>query len=284
MDERASAFAPSDWTTLDAICEWSALLEQRGGSRPVRVAFAPARHSSSAMAAAVLSPHFDDAVLSCWHVLQGLGPVIVVNVFAGMPPERTTPGWWDRLTGAWDAAARVRERASEDRAALAVAGRVPVNLDLLEAQHRRHTESPAAIAGRIAAEVSGCDVVYAPAALAAHPDHALVRDAALCLRTGGARVLLYADMPHAIARGWPTWVASDGVVAVDVQWADALARSVIGQGVPRARVHLLGCLAQQRKLAALRTYRTQIAALEEMAFAPLERSLRYEVAWDLPPA
>jgi hypothetical protein len=236
------------------------------------------------MAAAVLSPHFDDAVLSCWHVLRAPGPVIVVNVFAGVPPEGTAPGWWDRLTGAWDAAARVRERASEDRAALAVAGRVPVNLDLFEAQHRRHTESPAAIAERIAPEVSGCDTVYAPAALGAHPDHALVRDAALCLHTRGARVLLYADMPHAIACGWPTWVASDGVVAVDVQWAEALAAAVIGQGVARPRVHRLGRLAQQRKLAALRIYRTQIAALEEMAFGPLERSLRYEVAWDLPPA
>jgi hypothetical protein len=29
---------------------------------------------------------------------------------------------------------------------------------------------------------------------------------------------------------------------------------------------------------------TEIAALEELAFAPLERSLRYEVAWELVPA
>ena len=236
------------------------------------------------MAAAVLSPHFDDAVLSCWSVLRGLGPVVVVNVFAGTPREGIAPGWWDRLTGARDAAARVLERASEDRAALAMTRRVPVNLDLLEAQHRRDTESPSAVAESIAPGVVACDAVYAPAALGGHPDHTLVRDAALCLRAGGARVVLYADLPHAIARGWPTWVASDGIVAVDAEWADALARCRIGQGVLRPRVHLLGRLVQQRKLTALRAYRTQIAALEEMAFAPLERSLRYEVAWELVPA
>jgi hypothetical protein len=246
--------------------------------------FAARRHGSRAMAAAVLSPHFDDAVLSCWHVLMGTGPVIVVNVFAGAPPESTPPGWWDRLTGAPDAAARVRERASEDRAALTVAGRVPVNLDLVEAQHGRDSESAAAISQLIAHEVVGCDAVYAPAALGGHPDHMLVRDAAVSLRAGATRVRLYADLPHAIRRGWPTWVASDGLAAVDAQWADALARSGIGERLALPCVHVLGRRARRRKLAALRIYRTQIAALEEMAFAPLERSLRYEVAWDLPPA
>ena len=236
------------------------------------------------MAVAVLSPHFDDSVLSCWHVLRGRAPVVVLNVFAGAPPEDAPPGWWDRLTGACDAAARVRERTSEDRAALLVAGRVPVNLDLLEAQHRWDTESPAAIAESIAPEVVGCDAVYAPAALGGHPDHALVRDAALSLRAGGARVRLYADLPHGLSRGWPTWVASDGLAAVDAQWADALAGSGIGQGVRRPRVHVLGRRARQRKLTALRAYSTQVAALQEMAFAPLERSLRYEVTWELAPA
>ena len=79
-------------------------------------------------------------------------------------------------------------------------------------------------------------------------------------------------------------MASDGIVGVDAQWADALAGSGIGRGVRRPRVHALGRRAQQRKLTALRAYRTQIAALEEMAFAPLERTLRYEVAWELVPA
>jgi hypothetical protein len=31
--------------------------------------------------AVILSPHFDDAVLSCWHALASAGEVLVVNVF-----------------------------------------------------------------------------------------------------------------------------------------------------------------------------------------------------------
>ena len=70
------------------------------------------------MTVVVLSPHFDDAVLSCWHVLRAPGTVQVVNVFTGAPPEGSPPGWWDRLTGAPDPGERVRERAEEDRIAV----------------------------------------------------------------------------------------------------------------------------------------------------------------------
>ncbi len=40
----------------------------------------------------ILSPHFDDAVLSCWHVLASAGEVLVVNVFAGEPPAGALGG------------------------------------------------------------------------------------------------------------------------------------------------------------------------------------------------
>ena len=53
--------------------------------------------------------------------------------------------------------------------------------------------------------------------------------------------------------------------------------------MPHPRVHVLGGLARRRKLAALRAYRTQVAALEAMAFGPLRQTLRYEVAWELAP-
>jgi LmbE family N-acetylglucosaminyl deacetylase len=234
------------------------------------------------MATALLSPHFDDAILSCWHRLEAPEPVTVINVFAGAPRYSDALGWWDRATGALDSPSRVRERAREDRSALALAGRVPVNLDLLDAQYRRVEVSAPAIVEQIAPTVTACDAVYAPAALGDHPDHALVRAAALHLHMSGARVLLYADLPHAIANGWPTWVsARDGNPTVDAHWRAALSACAVGS---RACVHALERSMRERKLAALRAYRTQIAALEAMAFAPLERSLRYEVVWELAPA
>ncbi len=228
------------------------------------------------MHVAILSPHFDDAVLSCWHVLRGPAAVTVVNVFAGAPPAGSPPGWWDRLTGVPDPGARVAERAAEDLAALALAGRAALNLDLLEAQHRRAPLRPEALAGRLAAALAGFDGIHAPAALGSHPDHALVRDAALLLRSTSMRTHLYADLPHAIAAGWPTWVAPGGGRTVDERWAQALA----GIGPLRARVHALALAEQRRKLAAIRTYRTQVDELDRM-LGPIGRSAGYEVSWEL---
>src|SRR3954465_3348847 len=96
---------------------------------------------------ALLSPHLDDAVLSCWHVLTGPGEVAVVNVFAGVPPAGAPAGGGGRPGGAggggggggggeggggwvWGA------RGGEARAPLARAGREPVNLDFLDRQYR----------------------------------------------------------------------------------------------------------------------------------------------------
>ena len=94
--------------------------------------------------AVILSPHFDDAVLSCWHLLASAGEVLVVNVFAGEPPAGTL-GWWDRLAGATDSAAAVRARIEEDRQALALAGRTAVNLPFLDSQYRQADQAPGEI-------------------------------------------------------------------------------------------------------------------------------------------
>src|SRR5580765_515812 len=49
----------------------------------------------------VLSPHLDDAVLSCWSVLRGPEPVQAVNVFAA-PPRTGFVTRYDRICGAHD--------------------------------------------------------------------------------------------------------------------------------------------------------------------------------------
>src|SRR5437763_9088482 len=60
------------------------------------------------MSRAILSPHFDDAVLSCWHLLAGPTSLGVVNIFTASPPDGCDVPWWDRLTGATDAARRMQ--------------------------------------------------------------------------------------------------------------------------------------------------------------------------------
>ena len=221
----------------------------------------------------VLSPHLDDAVLSCWHVLQE-DETTVVTVFAGVP-EAGTAGWWDRLTGADDSATRVHERRRENDDALALAGASSLTLDLLDAQYRANGAVPA-VAEALADHLHEADVVYAPLASFLSDDHRLVRDAALGLRDD---VRLYADHPHAGIFGLPGWVTGrDGETELDVDavWRARMAEAGLDPATVRGAVHPLDGYSFERKLAAVRAYRTQVAALEREA--PLDQ-LRWEVTW-----
>jgi hypothetical protein len=147
------------------------------------------------MRTVVVSTHLDDAVLSCWSVIDGPDDVTVVTVFTGGPePGPLTE--WDRLGGAPDSATRMVERRAEDTAALAVASRTPVHLGLLESQYVGAVpEVPWPV---LAPHLASADVVYAPAATAAegrqpHGDHEAIRRAVLARRRDA---ILYADQPY----------------------------------------------------------------------------------------
>jgi LmbE family N-acetylglucosaminyl deacetylase len=192
----------------------------------------------------ILSPHLDDAVLSCWHLLDGPADVRVLNVFAGTPAG--PPGWWDRLTGATDAVVRMRERRDEDRAALATAGREAVSLDLLDAQYRCNGRDPLAVADVVAAlrpHVDDRVVLYAPLGDCDHPDHRLARAAAIGLRDEVAELWLYVDVHSLPDDGGPP--AGPPGLACEVNRLEP------------------GML--ERKLNAIDLYRTQAEMLRRLA-------------------
>jgi LmbE family N-acetylglucosaminyl deacetylase len=211
-----------------------------------------------------------------------------VNVFSGSPPPGTPAPWWDQLTGATDPVVRMRERHEEDRRALALAGRAAVAIDLLDAQYRRQELPVATLVERLRTAIPPAALVYAPAAMMRHPDHELVRNAAFELARAGSRLALYADLPHAIEQGWPAWVTGQPSplpgLDVGAAWADVLtgAGLAVERLVPRVRP--LDAEARARKLRAVAVYETQRAALDELAFVPLDdpRALAWEVSWLVP--
>jgi GlcNAc-PI de-N-acetylase len=233
------------------------------------------------MATVVLSPHLDDAVLSCWHVLTQPGDVEAITVFAGVPTALTAPAWWDRHTGAADSGERVRERIEEDRCALALAGRVAVNLGFLDEQYRDHEQALAPLTEQIESLLPPGARLYAPAAFANHADHALVRAAALELRDAGFPVSLYADLPHATLPGWPAWVKGASMAASRDLASAFWDRVLAGTSALTPTIHALDAEAHERKLAAVKMYRTQLQGLEEFAGRPLtdRETLGYEVDW-----
>jgi hypothetical protein len=242
----------------------------------------------SPMLTAVLSPHLDDAVLSCWRVLTQPGDVTVINVFAGVPTSMGALAWWDRLTGASDSGERVRERLEEDRKALALAGRTPVNLSFLDEQYRDAEQALAPVATEIQRRLAPDVHVVAPAAFGGHGDHALVRATALELRRRGFEVSLYADLPHATFRGWPAWVTGADAVGsadfVETWWDRTLAETGVSPAAMSRESHKLDRHSHARKLDAVHAYVTQLRGLVEFGGRPLtdRETLGYEVLWKLP--
>lgn len=202
----------------------------------------------------VVSPHLDDAVLSAAAQLMRPG-ARVVTVFAGVPPEGTPPAEWDVLTGADDAAQRVRERLVEDDRALAALGvEDTTRLGFPDGQHvadDRDRTPQADLVRALQPHLAGAAEVWLPAAVGSHPDHVAARDGALLAAPAGAVVHHYADLPYSLVAGWPR----PGV--------DAWAVGCASADRPLVRtVHQLDPGARHRKVAAMACYATQLGALE----------------------
>jgi hypothetical protein len=147
------------------------------------------------MTIVVVSTHFDDAVLSCWHVLTGAEDVEVVTVFTAAPDDADLQTRWDRDTGV-SSQVRMAQRVAENEAALAVAGRTATNVGLLEGQYGGGIVEADALRPYLEA----ADVVYLPAAVflrGANTEHEAVRDAGLTIRPDAT---LYADQPYCLFR------------------------------------------------------------------------------------
>ena len=168
----------------------------------------------------IVSPHADDAALSCAALLDRGEPVDVVTVFMGQPdpPQR---GWWDEVCGFASSAESMPARRREEQAALGPGGHHVRFLDLLEGQYLAGARSgedagrvAAPVAGWLAANPGGAVALPAGAGWAPrwlprdlarrlreprgpepHIDHAFVRDAVL-REVHGARFLLYEEFPY----------------------------------------------------------------------------------------
>jgi LmbE family N-acetylglucosaminyl deacetylase len=169
------------------------------------------------MTSIILSPHFDDAVLSLGGLLAGkTGQVIVATLFAGTPasPVRSP---WDRYCGFRDSSHAMHVRVQENEKSLSTCGIAKAdirNYAHLEHQYRSAAATQANADSSLEQmmrddicalldECSGTRVrVFAPG-LEVHPDHALVKRAMLDVRSVavGSNVdfFLYQDLPYAFA-------------------------------------------------------------------------------------
>jgi LmbE family N-acetylglucosaminyl deacetylase len=217
----------------------------------------------------VLSPHLDDAALSCGGLIArraALGePVLVVNVCSGSPP----PGGPFSPFAAfqhtrWELPAdeAVALRRAEDGSALGILGADRLQLGLLDAIYRMPEAyvddatlfGPVAEADSLATVVLPAlealvahfpdAVVYAPLGVGNHVDHQATFQVAAALADAGANIRFYEDFPYAARPG--------AVEARLAQIGDTLPLRPAAEGFDSE----IG-----RKIASVAAYASQIATL-----------------------
>lgn len=233
-----------------------------------------------------LSPHLDDAVLSCggriWQQTQADTRVQVVSFFAGTPAasEPLSP-FAQELHARWghqiDAVARRRE---EDLAALEILGAEAIHWPYTDCIYRRTIDGhfpyaseeslwgevhPAErglieeLAAQIAAlPLSPDGLIYAPLGIGHHVDHQIARRAA---KASGRTLAYYADYPYA--------EDPQAVQAVleptEKQWQEELV--LLSQRALEAKVSAIACYRSQ-----LSTFWSSLAEMEATIRAFAERT------------
>lgn len=227
----------------------------------------------------LLSPHFDDAALSCAALLAREKPIDVLTVFAGepMPPRQ---GKWDRVTGFADSTDSRRVRKAEEQAAFADTPHKLAFLDLIESEYMsgpREQDDAAPIAAAVVGwlEQNPGGAISAPAGAGRlpgllrakarrlmgdyvafrHPDHVFLRDAALdaVVSRPGAWAVLYDEFPYLFER------AADGEVLRIARSRGLAAELVVTPVDPRAKALRISVYTSQVPHLAFRGRRVDLA-------------------------
>jgi LmbE family N-acetylglucosaminyl deacetylase len=169
----------------------------------------------------VVSPHFDDAVLSCANLIAGVPGGTVLTVFSGGPERAGQISAWDRLCGFSAGEDVMAARAAEDAAALSQLGASPRSLGFSQYRavvplwartvlwrairhvraHRGRSALTEEVAERLAGELRSTVVQSCAVPLGvSHDDHLVTTSACLevARRLPEVRWVVYEDMPYAL--------------------------------------------------------------------------------------
>jgi LmbE family N-acetylglucosaminyl deacetylase len=170
-----------------------------------------------------LSPHLDDAVLSCggliWEQVKSGLVVEIWTICAGFPPPTPLSQVAQALHDRWQTPASLREgvatRRAEDVLACRRLGAEPLHFDIPDCVYRRlpggepvvvedqgmfapihpgEAYLVAEVFGQIKSNLPAQTCLVSPMTVGGHMDHRIVRAAAERL---GQRLLYYADYPYA---------------------------------------------------------------------------------------
>lgn len=143
----------------------------------------------------LVSPHFDDAILSAGQFMADRADTEVVTVFGGFPtnaPTVVTP--YDQKCGFQNALQAVSARRIENNEATALLEATSLELEFTDSQYNEPTTVEAVTAAlQELINKNDYEFVMAPLGLG-HPDHLLVSEAVMRLETN-RKVYLWEDLP-----------------------------------------------------------------------------------------
>jgi LmbE family N-acetylglucosaminyl deacetylase len=224
----------------------------------------------------VVSPHLDDAVLSCGELMRGLPDCVVLTVFAGSPTSWEGHSVWDHdFCGFAEGTDVVAARLREDDEALASLGVSAARLDLLDEQYRQpgSDPSPEEIGGLVIGCIDrvGAEVAIIPLGLG-HVDHRLTsagcRSAAL--DRPDLRWLAYQDLPY----GYEEDLFGPGLVEDALALLFPLPARLVELEDPSAGA---GTAAKAAKDAALDHYPSQMRGLGARRLTALQPERYWEL-------
>jgi LmbE family N-acetylglucosaminyl deacetylase len=220
-----------------------------------------------------LSPHCDDAVLSCGalmaHKRMAGERVLIVSLCTASPPQSPLSSFALREQGAWGVSTDdiYACRRAEDQAAAALLAVELIQVGELDAIYRQDSQGncfytsvldlfgvihpddsslAVQVQNRLASVLAAFipATIYAPLAVGNHVDHQRTRQLAECWQRQGQRVLFYEDYPY---------VEDEGAL-----W------QVLNQptdGVWKRHPQVVSAIAAEAKVKAIACYPSQIAAL-----------------------
>lgn len=209
--------------------------------------------------AAIISPHLDDAVLSCGQLMGGWPNMTVITVCAGIP-EAGFVSQYDEDSG-FDSSrwAMVTRRAEDTRAVHRLGGQC-FWLDQMDGAYPDHvTQEAAAAAIWTALKRDRIDVAFFPAGIS-HPVHQIV--AAACREiaastTAPATMWVYEELPYRVIDPPEAQASLDEWLKVG-----SLFESFAGTG------------SMEDKEAAVGEYKSQLWALNQRCLFVPERFWR----------
>lgn len=216
-----------------------------------------------------LSPHFDDAVLSCGGAIHRQArageSVVVVTICAGPPPVGDLSEMARGFHARWGNPADVwATRDAENRSALRRIGAAPAELRLADAIYRGQPDGwlyataaelfgavhreDAGLVRQIAAaveRVAGArrSRIRAPLGVGGHVDHQLTCAAAMRLQRQGWAVEFYEDYPYVQSAGGGAGSLAGTLAALSGDWTPAL--EMLGEDDLQAKVEGIAAYASQ---------------------------------------